>query len=422
VTCTDWPETDFVDLKRNFVLSDDKTLRIVTSVLSCPSTLSAGIMKHIFLTITCICLLATVSLVANALAEPVAVTKTSASVNTPNSSTPSAPISSQPGFTVRFSRSHTNLPPASPVPLNPIARSKPTWKNIKSWGLQTAVMPATLEKIGHANIDLGIISRLAAHGRPYSKSEITRAKRNKWLLAYVDVGEAQKHEWYYDELFLNGSPVWSLERNRRHPGNVRVLLDAPEWNAIILETINRVIEAGFDGVELDVLDVYWNKVYPGGSSKANQAKAVKLACKIAKFARARVPGFKIVVNNASDLAGKFPEYKTCVDATIGESVWWFNTATRRDKQYTQFQLKYLAQNQKAGLKVLVMDKTVIPKDGAFVYRESKKRGWLPFVSDWYLSSFPLEPQTEATSFGFSLQARKPCTEKDSRKCPLGSEP
>jgi cysteinyl-tRNA synthetase, unknown class len=283
-------------------------------------------------------------------------------------------------------------------------------------------MPATLEKIGHANIDLGIISRLAAHGRPYSKSEITRAKRNKWLLAYVDVGEAQQHEWYYDELFLNGSPPWSLERNRRHPGNVRVLLDAPEWNAIILETINRVIEAGFDGVELDVLDVYWNKVYPGGSSPANQAKAVKLACKIAKFARARVPSFKIVVNNASDLAGKFPEYKTCVDATIGESVWWFNTSTRRDKQYTQFQLKYLAQNQKAGLKVLVMDKTVIPKDGAFVYRESRKRGWLPFVSDWYLSSFPLEPQTETTSYGFSLQARKPCTEKDSRKCPLGSEP
>jgi hypothetical protein len=135
-----------------------------------------------------------------------------------------------------------------------------------------------------------------------------------------------------------------------------------------------------------------------------------------------VPSFKIVVNNASDLAGKFPEYKTCVDATIGESVWWFNTNTPRDKQYTQFQLKFLAQNLKAGLKVLVMDKTLIPKDGAFVYRESKKRGWLPFVSDWYLSSFPLEPQTEKTSFGFSLQARKPCTEKDSRKCPLGSEP
>jgi cysteinyl-tRNA synthetase, unknown class len=283
-------------------------------------------------------------------------------------------------------------------------------------------MPATLEKIGHANIDLGIISRLAAHGKPYSKSEITRAKRNKWLLAYVDVGEAQQHEWYFDEVFRNGPPTWALERNRRHPVNVRVLLDAPEWNSIILETVNRVIDQGFDGVELDVLDVYWNKVYPGGSSKANQTKAVKLACKIAKFARARLPSFKIVVNNASDLAGKFPEYKTCVDATIGESVWWFNTRTPRDTQYTQFQIKYLAQNQKAGLKVLVMDKTLIPKDGAFVYRESKKRGWLPFVSDWYLSSFPLEPQTEKTSFGFSLQARKPCTEKDSRKCPLGSEP
>jgi cysteinyl-tRNA synthetase, unknown class len=325
-------------------------------------------------------------------------------------------------FAVSFNRSRSNLPPASPSPLNPVARKKPAWKDVRNWGLQTATMPATLEKIGHANIDLGIISRIAAHGVPYTKQEIQKAKRNKWLLAYVDVGEAQKHEWYFDEVFRDGPPAWVLDRNRRHPVNYRVLLDAPEWNAIILETINRVIEQGFDGVELDVLDVYWNRAYPGGSSKENQAKGVKLACKIAKFARARVPSFKIVVNNASDLAGKFPEYKNCVDATIGESVWWFNTNTPRDKQYTQFQLKYLAQNQKAGLKILVMDKTVNPKDGAFVYRESKKRGWLPFVSDWYLSSFPLEPQTEATSYGFSLLPRKPCTEKDSRKCPLGSEP
>jgi cysteinyl-tRNA synthetase, unknown class len=377
-------------------------------------------MKHILSTIV-LALLATVSITATTQAEPSVVAASTTSTPNP-STTPNSSGSSQSGFRVRFSGSRNNLPPTRPVPLLPVQRSKPTWKSVKSWGLQTAVMPASLEQIEHANIDLGIISRLAAHGRPYTKTEVVRAKRNKWLLAYVNVGEAQKHEWYFEEAFRNGPPAWALERNRRHPVNFRVLLDAPEWNIITLETINRVIEAGFDGVELDVLDVYWNKVYPGGSSRENQAKAVRLACKIAKFARARVPSFKIVVNNASDLAGKFPEYKTCVDATIGESVWWFNTNTPRDKKYTQFQLKFLAQNLKAGLKVLVMDKTVIPKDGAFVYRESKKRGWLPFVSDWYLSTFPLEPQTEATSFGFSLQARKPCTEKDSRKCPLGSEP
>jgi cysteinyl-tRNA synthetase, unknown class len=390
-------------------------------------------MKHILFLITSIGVLTMLSLVANTHAEPVAGSDTGSNsaspatgqtptIQTPNTKTPNTQPSSQPEFSVRFSRSRSNQPPPPPMPLNPVTRSKPTWKNVKSWGLQTDVMPARLDKISHANIDLGIISRLGAHGRPYSRMEVLRAKRNKWLLAYVNVGEAQQHEWYYDEVFRDGPPKWALERNKRHPVNVRVLLDAPEWNAIILETISRVLDQGFDGVELDVLDVYWNKVYPGGSSKANQAKAVKLACKIAKFARARMPSFKIVVNNASDLAGKFPEYKTCVDGTIGESVWWFNTSVPRDKLYTQYQLKYLAQNLKAGLKVLVMDKTVIPKDGAFVYRESKKRGWLPFVSDWFLSSFPLEPQTEKTSFGFSLLTRKPCTKKDSRKCPLGSEP
>ena len=376
-------------------------------------------MKHILFVFILAVILTAIPFMNQTRAEPIVVNNLDASST---KAKPASTSSNQAGFSVNFSNAGSNLPPTAPIPLQPQARSKPTWKNVRSWGLQTGAMPARLDRIEHANIDLGIISRLAAHGRPYTNAEVTRAKRNKWLLAYVNVGEAQQHEWYFNEVFRNGPPTWVLERNRRHPVNFRVLLDAPEWNAIILETINRVIEQGFDGVELDVLDVYWNKVYPGRSSTENQAKAVKLACKIAKFARARVPSFKIVVNNASDLAGKFPEYKTCVDGTIGESVWWFNTGTPRDKLYTQYQLKYLAQNFKAGLKVLVMDKTLVPKDGAFVFRESKKRGWLPFVSDWYLSTFPLEPQTEATSYGFSLLARKPCTEKDSRKCPLGAEP
>jgi cysteinyl-tRNA synthetase, unknown class len=327
-----------------------------------------------------------------------------------------------PKFSVTFSRSRTNQPPVPPAPLEPRNRNKPEWKKIRTWAQQTGVMPTRLDKIAFANIDMGIISRIAAHGVPYTRQEILKTKRNKWLLAYVNVGEAQKYEWYFDEVFRNGPPSWVLGQNRRHPVDFRVLLDAPEWNAIVLETINRVIDQGFDGVELDVLDVYWNKIYPGGSSKENQTKAVQLACKIAKFARTRLPSFKIVVNNASDLAGKFPKYKTCVDATIGESVWWFNTDTPRDKLYTQYQLKYLAQNANVGIKVLVLDKTANPKQGAFSFRESKKRGWIPFVSDWYLSSFPTEPQTEATAHGLTLLSRKPCTKKDPSQCPLGSEP
>jgi cysteinyl-tRNA synthetase, unknown class len=373
-------------------------------------------MKYILAIMFTIGLLTTVSLGTTTFAET--------STNGPKTSTQAKPFTAPKlsGFRVSFRSSRGLQPPAAPMPLKPVQRSKPSWQKIRSWGIQTANMPSTLDSIEHANIDFGIISRLGAHGRPYTRPEIMRAKQNKWLLAYVDVGEAQKYEWYFDEVFRNGPPAWVLERNRRHPVNYRVLLDAPEWNAIVLETINRVIDQGFDGVELDVLDVYWNKAYPGGSSKENQAKAVRLACKIATFARSRVPSFKIVVNNASDLAGKFPEYRKCVDATIGESVWWFNTDVPRDKLYTQYQLKFLAQNLKAGLKVLVMDKTVNSKHGAFVYRESKKRGWLPFVADWYLSSFPLEPQTETTSYGFSLLPRKPCTKADSSKCPIGSEP
>jgi cysteinyl-tRNA synthetase, unknown class len=325
-------------------------------------------------------------------------------------------------FEVSFSPSPGPRPPVASAPLVPVKRSKPAWKDVRSWAIQTEHMPPRLDRIQHANLDMGIISRQGAHGKTYSREQVLRAKQNKWLLAYVNVGEAQRHEWYFAEVFRNGPPAWVLDRNRRHPVNYRVLLDAPEWQAIVLETINRVIEQGFDGVELDVLDVYWNRVYPGRSSRANQAKAVNLACKIAKFARAQNPNFKVLVNNAADLAGKFPEYRNCVDGTIGESVWWFNTNTLRDKAYTQFQIQFLSENQKAGLKVFVMDKTVIPQHGAFVYRESRKRGWLPFVSDWFLSHFPLEAQTEQTAYGFYLLPRITCSAKDSRDCPLGAEP
>ena len=56
------------------------------------------------------------------------------------------------------------------------------------------------------------------------------------------------------------SPAWLYEENKRWRGNYKVFYWMEEWKQIIYGTptsyLTRVMEAGFDGVYLDIIDAY----------------------------------------------------------------------------------------------------------------------------------------------------------------------
>jgi len=80
------------------------------------------------------------------------------------------------------------------------------------------------------------------------------------ILAYMSIGEAEEYRYYWQAGWKPGSPPWLLGENPEWGGNYKVAYWDPAWQAIIFGSANayldRILNAGFDGVYLDIIDAY----------------------------------------------------------------------------------------------------------------------------------------------------------------------
>ncbi len=276
---------------------------------------------------------------------------------------------------------------------DPFRDKKVAWEKIDSWAAQTGNMPKTLDAMTASTVDLGMIDIRNRAGELWKRKEVLIAKQNKWLVAYLSVGQISKHDWFWQENWEQGNPKWILHPSKVYLNSFDVNIAAPEWLELMKQSIDRILEQGFDGVGLDVLDVYWHPTYPGGPSKANMASGVQLTCALYRYGKSKLPGFKMIVNNATNLVADFPEYRGCIHATIGESIWYYSTNKPRPQEYTSYQIGQLNINLRYGKKVLIMDKATQPDFIARVYREALKHEYIPFATDGNVGVlFPLRPR------------------------------
>ena len=82
------------------------------------------------------------------------------------------------------------------------------------------------------------------------------------VISYMSIGEAESYRYYWNKDWLKKDtrPVWLKTLNKRWAGNYAVEYWNPEWQAIIYGSENayldKVLQAGFDGVYLDIIDGY----------------------------------------------------------------------------------------------------------------------------------------------------------------------
>jgi cysteinyl-tRNA synthetase, unknown class len=85
----------------------------------------------------------------------------------------------------------------------------------------------------------------------------TKANGGKRLvLCYLSIGEAEDYRSYWSSTWSANPPEWLLDENPDWPGNYPVQFWHSEWQAIVLNMIDSVLAAGFDGIYLDRVDVY----------------------------------------------------------------------------------------------------------------------------------------------------------------------
>jgi len=80
------------------------------------------------------------------------------------------------------------------------------------------------------------------------------------VISYMSVGEAEDYRYYWQEDWKNEKPVWLENENSSWAGNYKVRYWEQEWKDIIFGNqysyLKKIMDAGFDGVYLDIIDGY----------------------------------------------------------------------------------------------------------------------------------------------------------------------
>ena len=80
------------------------------------------------------------------------------------------------------------------------------------------------------------------------------------VVAYMSIGEAEDYRYYWQEAWTKNPPRWLEAENPQWAGNFKVRYWDPVWQAILFGNdgsyLKRILDAGFDGVYLDIIDAF----------------------------------------------------------------------------------------------------------------------------------------------------------------------
>jgi len=83
---------------------------------------------------------------------------------------------------------------------------------------------------------------------------------SRLVVAYMSIGEAEDYRYYWRGEWATDPPGWLKEENPNWPGNYKVRYWDESWQTIIFggdgSYLKRILDAGFDGVYLDIIDAF----------------------------------------------------------------------------------------------------------------------------------------------------------------------
>lgn len=123
---------------------------------------------------------------------------------------------------------------------------------------------AFIDAVNETNYDVIIID-LFLSDLEFSSSEINRLKLKenggkRLVIAYMSIGEAEDYRYYWKDSWRVSSPSWIKGENPDWKGNFKVEYWEKEWQNVIYGNnesyLKKIIDAGFDGVYLDLIDAF----------------------------------------------------------------------------------------------------------------------------------------------------------------------
>ena len=162
----------------------------------------------------------------------------------------------------------------------------------------------TPSSVAATNFDLVVMDYSAdgSQETEFLASDIAAIKATgKVVLAYMSIGEAEIQRFYWDPAWNDqpspdpDAPAWLGPFNPLFPDNYKVRYWDPQWQQIIFGTtsgtnkayLDRIIDQGFDGVYLDIIDgfEFWSETMPERTRQQARADMVQFVQAIGSYAR-----------------------------------------------------------------------------------------------------------------------------------------
>ncbi len=269
--------------------------------------------------------------------------------------------------------------------------------------------------IGQAGFDLAVID-YAADGTDetaFSRERIDSLRNAvagpSIVLSYLSIGEAEDYRFYWQTGWKPGNPSWLGHENSDWEGNFRVAYWDSGWRDIVMRYLDKIQDAGFDGVYCDLVDQYEYFMENGRETAAEEMASLIAA--IRQSGRVRNPDFLVFAQNASELPGRVPSYLESVDGIGQEDIYY---GYERDgiatpSEVTSWLEINLAVFRDAGKPVLTVDypfslsenhphfdsQTRQKIDRA--YERSASNGFIPYCTVRDLNFMTVNPGHEPTS-------------------------
>ena len=215
----------------------------------------------------------------------------------------------------------------------------------------------------------------------WQSKEIAAMKKsdgNRRIVAYLSIGEAEDYRPYWKKEWKEKRPSFLVSENHEWKGNFRVRYWRKDWQAIIFSYLEIIINQGFDGVYLDIVDGY--EFFEKGKdnclnpeTKQTYRQDMKsFVTDIVKRAKQYSSKFMVIQQNAQALF-EDSDYMALLDGIGAEDVFTNGKRPQKEREINKT-VAYLKKAQAKGLTVVLVD---YPKDAKlqqFVRTQAAKCG------------------------------------------------
>lgn len=225
-------------------------------------------------------------------------------------------------------------PPAKPASVDRNAPSPAPngLAGVRSWGYQ--LQDLDIARAAASPFDLLVVD-FAFDGdadTALTPVDVARLQRRpdggrRIVLAYISIGEAESYRSYWRKDWKRQRPAWLLRENPEWHENYAVCFWDAGWQELLCGRpdayLDLILGQGFDGIYLDKCDVTEDlKRHEKAAAKTRSdldGDMVALVATLAGYARARRPGFLVVMQNAEPLLERAP-LRALIDGVAKEEL------------------------------------------------------------------------------------------------------